>query len=337
MRGGWLGGALARLAAPWTLRPHSPTADLYFLNACRDWVGPGRPVARLGPGVFASARTLVVMRHAGLAGPLPRRERLFWLIDDDVEAALADPGLPAGHRLKLALHERRDGARLRAAGAEVVASSAALLASCAGGRGHLLRPHWSEPLADLAHHGAGPVRLAYLGSAVHAGDLAFLAPVLLRLLAAHPAAELHLAANHAAGPLAGHPRVVRIGGTRWPDWRARLPARRFDIALYPLLDTAANRARSVNKIVEHAIVGAAGVYSDTWPEAARIARRGAGLVLPNAAAAWESAVAALMADAGGRQAIAARARRLASDLNHPGLQREFWRHAFALEPSDRAT
>jgi hypothetical protein len=324
---------IERLAAPWMVRPESPSADLYFLNACGGWVGPGRPVARLGPGVFASAGTLLVMRHAGRAGALPRRPRTIWLIDDDVAAALADPGLPRGQRLKLALFEHRHGARLLARGAEVVASSEALAERFAArAPTHLLHPHWYEPLADLAHHAKEePLRIAFLGSAVHAGDLAFIEQPLLSVLERVPRAELHMAANHAPGRLAGHPRLVPMPGTSWPEWRAALPLRRFHVALYPLLDTPVNRARSVNKLIEHAIVGAAGVYSAAWPESARVRRRGAGLVLGPEPEAWEAAVLRLLADRALRRRIAAAGRALAADLNHAERQRGFWRHALSLD------
>ncbi len=333
--GGMRGPMLERLAARALARPSSPTADLYLLGAFGDAVGPGGAVRRLGPGVFASAETLLVVRHAGRAEPLPRRRRLLWLIDDDVEAAVADPGLPPGQRLKLALLERGHGRRLLRLGAEVVASSAAL-ADRYRGRApvHLLAPHWSLPLAAPSEP-AGRLRIAYLGSAVHRGDLAFLAPALRRLLDARPELELHLAANHRAAPLAGHPQVRPIRATAWPDYRRWLAGRRFDIAVYPLLDTAVNRARSVNKLIEHAIVGAAGLYSGCWPEARRVARRGAGLVLANRAEDWAEAIEALAADARLRRRLALAGRALAADLNHPGRARAFWRHAFALpDPSE---
>ncbi len=325
---GWLEG----LAARRMVRPVSPTADLYFVNACGDWLAPAGPVTRLAPGVFASDETLLVVRHWGRAGRLPERRRRIWLIDDDIAAALRDPGLPPGQRLKLALFEARHGRALRAMGADVVASSETLAARLGGAQ--VLRPHWSEPLSDLAHQGqGGRLRIGYLGSAVHRGDLAFLAPALRALLERHPEAELHLAANHDLGPLDGHPRVRPFRETGWSAYRAALPGRRLHLALYPLLDTAANRARSTSKIVEHAVAGAAALYSEGWPEAARVARRGAGIVLENDPEAWAAAASRLLSDGRERRAIAARGLALARDLNHPGAQREFWRHAFGLAPS----
>ncbi|MEM9145613.1 MAG: hypothetical protein AAGC57_05390 [Pseudomonadota bacterium] len=324
--------ALERIATPWMIRPQSPTADLYLLNACRDWVGPDRPIQRLAPGVFVSRETLLVLRHAGGLQTWPERRRRIWLIDDDVEATIADPTTPMGQRLKLRLFERRHGDRLCQDEARIVVSSAALAKIHPGAC--LIRPSWGLPLADLAHQTEpGPLRLAFLSSAVHRGDLAMLAPV-LRAVLDSGRAELFVPANHALGRLRGHPLVRPVAATSWPDWRTWLTRQRMHLALYPLRDTAVNRARSANKIIEHAVVGAAGLYSESWPEASRIARRNAGLVLPSDPEAWRAAIMGLLDDPERRLALATAGRGLAADLTHPGLQRAFWRHAFSLSPKD---
>lgn len=322
--------AIERMATPWMVRPASPTADLYLLNACGDWVGEGRPITQLAPGAFVSETTLLVMRHAGGAATLPERARQFYLIDDDVNALVADVRTPMGQRLKLALFERRYAAALRHAGAQMVVSSDALLRLHPSAT--LLRPVWSAALADLDHHGkAGPCRIAYLGSAVHRGDLALIGKVLWSILETSDV-ELYIAANHRLSKLSGHPKVKLIAATSWPAWRAWIEQQRFHIALYPLADSAANRARSCNKIIEHAVVGAAGIYSDTWPEAARVSRRSAGLVLPADPRQWELAIRSLIDDRQACLRLAKAGRALAQDLNGPGVQRAFWSHAFSLFP-----
>jgi hypothetical protein len=42
---------------------------------------------------------------------------------------------------------------------------------------------------------------------------------------------------------------------------------RFHLALYPLAQTAFDRARSASKLTEHAILGAAGLYPQGWAPA----------------------------------------------------------------------
>lgn len=328
--GGWGGQAAERVAARWLVRSRSPTADLYLRNACGDWIGPAGPIRQLGPGVFASETTLLVVRHAGGAGDLPVRPRLVWLIDDDVGGTLGDAGTPPGQRLKLALFEQRHARRLLGLGARVVVSADIL--RCVHPDADLLYPYWSAPLPPLDHHGEdAPLRVGFLGSAVHRGDLDLIRPALERLLE-DGTITLSIAANHRLGSLAHRPGVRPVAATSWPGWQRWLARTRLHLALYPLRDTPANRARSVNKIVEHALVGAAGLYSATWPESARIERRRAGLVLPPDPEAWERAVRSLAQDRHRRLALAAAGRSLARDLNHPGLQRAFWRHAFSLSP-----
>lgn len=323
---------LERLASPRLVRPWSPTADLYLLNACGDWVGAGGPIERLAPGVFASAHALLVVRHAGGAMALPERRRVIWLIDDDVDAALSCRDIPLGQRAKLWLFEHRHGQRLRASGCDVVVSSDALKHRYP--EAAVLRPFWAGAPAGIDHHREeGPIRIGFLGSAVHRGDLGMVRPLLEELLVRDDV-ELHIAANHHLGRLAGHPRLRPIEATSWPDWKRWIAETRLHIALYPLADNPVNRARSCNKIIEHAIVGAASVYSANWPEAARIARRGAGLVLENDLGRWEAALDRLIRERDLRLRLAAAGRSLANDLNHPGQQRAFWKHAFSLSPTD---
>ena len=88
--------------------PDSPTADLYFNNACGDFfdIGGGAGVTRLAPTVFASAGACLVMRHAMRAKRLPGGRRLIYFIDDAVEQGVSDASLPFLYRQKLRLVER---------------------------------------------------------------------------------------------------------------------------------------------------------------------------------------------------------------------------------------
>ena len=328
---------LERLAEPWMVRAEGPTIDLYFMNACAEFLSPHGPVERFGPGVFASPEATLIIRHAGGAETVPERRRLFYVIDDDVEAAVCGTDVPLDLRAKYALFERRHGRSLLARGAEAVVSSDALgvtlapLARCV----HRIWPVWPDALLQSAparEKGCGrPVRLAYLGSAAHRRDAAFALPILARVLAARSDVELHIAANHRLGTLARHPRVRLIKATDWPGYRAWLGAARLDIAIYPLLPGAVNRARSVNKLIEHAVAGAATVCSQDWPEAERVVRRRAGISLPPEPDAWVGTLLELIDDRAHTHALAQAGRRLALDLNSPGRQRQFWRHALSLD------
>lgn len=307
----------------------SPTADLYFRNACGDLIGAG--VEQLAPTVFASERACLVIRHDLNAGRLPPRRRLIYLLDDDVEAGATDASLPFLYRQKLRVVEGAAARRLRRfAGVAVVSSPALARRFQPLMETHLLRPYWSEPMRGLAHfEGAatgGWIDMAYLGSATHRADFAFLVPVVRALLLRHPRLRLHLSLEHRLpGDLEEEARVVRIPGASWGAYRRALAERRFHIALYPLLDSPFNRARSPNKLIEHAVVGAAPVYSETWREAGRAVVQGAGIAVPNHPEYWIEAVNGLIERPDEMRRTAQAAQRLAAVLNSAEDQRRLWR------------
>ncbi len=323
-------GNLSRVVAA----PDSPTADLYFLNACGDWLDAG--VTRLGPTVFASAAACLVMRHDLRAAPAAR-PRTVYFVDDAVDEGVDDPSLPFLYRQKLRIAERATLRRVAPGAAAVVASSAALAERYAGGaEAHALDPYWSEPFAGTAHFaplagGDGWIEAAYLGSAVHSADLAFLWPAIGAALAVNPRLRFHLPLRHRLPDrLAGHPRILRIPGRGWSAYREGLAGRRFHIALYPLLDTPFNRGRSINKLIEHAVVGAAPVYSRSWAGGRRAEAAGAGLAVRNEPADWLAAISHLAGRHQTARGLAAGAEALARRLNRPEAQRGLWSDLLGL-------
>ena len=324
--------------------PDSPTADLYFINACGDFldIGGGAGVTRLAPTVFASASACLVMRHELRAERLPGGRRLIYFIDDAVEQGVSDASLPFLYRQKLRLVERAAARRIGRCAAVLVVASAALARRHAapgqpGIETHLIHPYWSEPIAGLEHFepvlkGAGWVDIAYLGSAVHRADLAFLWPVVGAVLAAHPRVRFHLAERHRVpAALARHPRVVRIPGLGWGAYRAGLARRRFHLALYPLMDTDFNRGRSLNKLIEHGVVGAASLYSRSWGEAWRAGEGGAGLCLRNRHDDWRAAIEHLLERPDAMRELAAGTGALARSLNRAEPQRRLWAELMGVQ------
>ena len=316
--------------------PDSPTADLYFRNACSDFLDQG--VMRLAPTVFASKTACLVMRHDLRAGRLPERRRLIYFLDDDVDAGVADESLPFFYRQKLRFVECGAGRRLsRFAGVAVVGSERLARLFRPAMETHLLRPYWSEKFASLGHFdaleaGDGWIDLAYLGSVVHRSDLQFILPFVAHLLAIEPRLRFHLPERHSL-PTAfdRHPRVLRIPGLGWTSYRRALAGRQFHIALYPLLDTPFNRARSPNKLIEHAVVGAAPFYSANWSEARHISHGHNGIVLSNAGGDWKSALETLVRQPARLRQIAQGAQTLAAELNDPAPQRTLWRRLLDLK------
>ena len=315
--------------------PDSPTADLYFRNACSDFLGAG--VEQLAPTVFASDTACLVMRHHLRAGRLPRRRRLIYLLDDDVMSGVRDTSLPFLYRQKLRWVENMAGRWMsRFAGVAVVGSPILAKLFRPMIETHLMRPYWSERFSGLGHfdpflHGEGWIDVAFLGSSVHREDLRFLLPVIARLLSVEPRLRFHLPERHGLpSAFDRHPRVLRIRGLGWTAYRREISRRQFHIALYPLLDTPFNRARSPNKLIEQAVVGAAPLYSASWSEAERVANGISGVCLPNEPDAWFDAIRRLLEEPAKVLALAKGAQALAGELNQPEPQRQLWSRLLGL-------
>lgn len=321
--------------------PDSPTADLYFKNACGDFLQNG--VSQYAPTVFASETACLVMRHDRRVGRLPERRRLIYFLDDDVDAGIRDTSLPFFYRQKLRLVEHLASQRLsRFAGVAVVGSPVLAKLFRPMMETHLLRPFWSEAYADLSHfdaleRGEGWIDLAYLGSIVHQADLNFLLPVVASLLAVEPRLRFHLPERHRlpAG-FDRHPRVHRIRGLGWTSYRREIATRRFHVCVYPLLETPFNRARSPNKLIEHAVVGAAPVYSSSWAESRRIPNGVAGLCLPNEADLWFETLRTLIERPDRMRALAAGTQEMATMLNTGTPQRALWRGLLGVDVAAHA-
>ena len=316
--------------------PDSPTADLYFRNACQDLLE--REVTEIAPTVFASATACLVMRHAMRAARLPQRRRLIYMIDDDITAGATDESLPYLYRQKLRMVEQPAGRTLgRFAGTAVVSSPTLARVFSPMMETHQIRPYWSEKPAGLVHfdHLEGPgamIEMAYLGSSVHRSDLRFLVPVVMELLQRHPNLRFHVPIRHRLPQdMARHARVVPIDAQGWTAYRQEIAKRRFHLALYPLLDTPFNRARSVNKLIEHAVVGAAPVYSSSWREGWRAQENSAGLCLPNEPASWLDQLSQLIQAPVRMRALADGAQRLAAQLNRPEPQQRLWRDLLEVD------
>lgn len=318
----------------------SPSAALYLCNALH-----GAPGLRVrSHTVFDTDDAVVVVRHdAGAPVPRSERRRLIYVLDDAIFAGLSDRSLPLAYRAKLALVECASARRLLPRAETVVVSTAEVAEAIPS---NLLRPstavvqiapYWDAALSSLRHHAPGvPLRIGFTGGQTHAAMLTFSAPALAAVLAAHSDATLVMAPGHRPpASLRGHPRLRREGGS-WEAYRSALPTLWRHIVLYPTPDTPFARARSVNKLIEHAIIGAAAIYSERWQWAQTAAAAGAGLVAPHKPAAWRDAAMALAADPALARQLAQRALALAARLNDPAAQRALWWRLLGLAPLIRA-
>lgn len=311
-----------------------PTTDLYFLNACADQVAgllKSGPVRRLGANIFATADATLLIRRdedALMDDLLRRPGRLVYLVDDDLEAARDNPDLPPDYRARLLqFHDRHGSALTQRADCLVVTSPALQRRFAWHADVRLLHPVWHLPIADDRHFNkverGGPVRAVHLGSGSHAGGLAFLQPVLAELLDRHERLHFtYFGKVPALGPLDSHPRVRRLRPLGWRRYRRWVGRQRFHLGLYPLSGTDFDQARSRNKLLEHGVVGAVGMYHDGWEPAATLAEGtiAAGPTRDD----WRDTLSAVLAAPESLRARSAAARPTLDTLNDPAPQRRFW-------------
>jgi hypothetical protein len=315
-----------------------PTTDLYFVNACKDliggWLRRG-PVRRLGANTFRCGNRLLLIRRDApelIERALAWPGRLIYLIDDDIDGGAQSPGLPSDYRDRLARFAQGPFDRLLRRADLIVASSDVLaerLRSDDRPRGEIVRldPYWPLPLADQSHFGTIDTRIeiAHLGTGSHAAGLARAAPAILAMLDHCPEARFTYIGKPAAHPtLEAHPRATRLAPMGWARYRPWLPRQRFHLALYPLAPTPFDRARSANKLIEHGIVGAVGLYPEDWGPAALL---GDGAILaPNDPSEWEECLhlAVKRRDKWAQRGAAASL--ALAQLNDPAQQRRFWAH-----------
>lgn len=312
----------------------SPTADLYLFNALGETPG----LRRRSHTVVETDEAVIVFRHdAGAPVSRGERRRLIYVLDDAIFLGLRDPYLPLGYRAKLALVDCAAARRLLPRAEAVVVSTPevaeAIPARLPPPGVAILEtaPYWRESPSTLEHHACGtPFRVGFSGGQTHGPMLSIAAPAFAAVLAAHPDATVLIPSGHRAPrALARHPRLQRGGGC-WRTYREALPSLRRHVSLYPTPDTPFGRARSINKLIEHAVLGVAAIYSENWPRAAIAAEAGACLTAPNRADAWRDAALTLASDRDLARRLAERAAALAARLNDPAPQRALWRHLLGM-------
>jgi len=236
---------------------------------------------QLAANCFAAGDWRVLVRRdtpAVMRAALDWPGRLAYVLDDDLGAAQGASGLPDAYRQRLSTFAQ-DWARPLLERADTVLVASDALKQIVRTRAMVRRidPVWAEGLADQAHFatlaGGGLLRMVHLGSASHAGALAAIAPLVADALDRHPQSHFTYFSPRAVHrALETHPRARRMEPMRWCEYRRWLVRQRFHLALYPLMPCRFDRARSASKLVEHAIVGAVGVYPQDWAPAALLSQ-----------------------------------------------------------------
>ena len=158
-------------------------------------------------------------------------------------------------------------------------------------------------------------RIFYHGSESHRAEIEWLVPVVGAVLAHAPDASFEVIGGSRVRQLfAGVPRVTVVHPLKWPAYLAFSATGERHIGLAPLFDTRFNRSRSHTRFLDHARMGAAGVYSESSANAAVVTAGHDGVVLPMRHQDWVDTILELLADEALRSAIAANARVTAARL-----------------------
>jgi len=318
-----------------------PSTDLFFLNACGHRVASAwkrAPVTAPGLNCFVHGEAMLLVRSDTpevMRAALDWPGRLAYIVDDDIAGAADSPGLPGDYRRRLASFDATWHKPLIARADLLVAASDVLAQGLADRPGiKRIDPYWALPMADQRHFAGldqgGELRLVHLGSGSHLGGLSAVAPAVVGLLDRdHSISFTYVAAKVVSAALETHPRAHRLAPRNWPRYRRWLRHARFHLALYPLTASRFDRARSCNKLFEHAIAGAVGLYPQDWAFA-RMAGDGA-MLAPGDPACWAEALAMAAARRGELAAMAARAARSLSGDDTRAMQRAIWSDFFNIE------
>jgi hypothetical protein len=309
-----------------------PSTDLYFLEPVRRLAQSGVPIPRpraISRHVYAFGEWAVVIRYAAARDfrAIERHglRRLVYVVDDDFAAAAADLGLPGHYRQRLASFLSETWPEL-VRRADLVLASNTVVASRYGDRAVTTIPCWPIQPAMLDHFDADtPLRVGLLGGASHVADVASIADDLVAVFKARRDVEIvDFSTGELSRRLTGRP--TRTRQTSWHRHKQVLAKTRCHLALYPLRPTAFNRARSVNKLLEHAITGAASLVNrfpalDDWPD---LIDPRCIIDAPTAPGVWRDRVHAMLDDRAGLRHHAARGRAAAMRLHSAPPAMAFW-------------
>ena len=325
-----------------------PSISLYFADPLADLISPdgedtSRPIQRLSRTVFASDRAAIVVRYAAkreLAMLRGRRfERIYLLIDDDLESLTENDGLPSDYRRRLMAYRDGPFRRLLDIVTDVVAPSEKILSSYRRKRAVKLDPAQCHQAGALVHHNLSrPFDIVFAATRSHLQDLGHIAPALAEVLRQRPDARLTTFLNgHAPRSLRMLSNAIHLPMMEWSRYRAFVAENRFHVAIAPALDTPFNRARSISKLHDHAAFGAAGVYSRQEPFDRIVINGKSGLLLSNDPAEWRDTLLDLANRPEHTLKIAAGGQILSQTLGDMRRVRNFWMRELELAPALAAT
>lgn len=314
---------------------------MYFADPLADLIDDdesfsGKPIQQLSPSLYICGRAAVVIRHTNREelGILRQGkfERVYLLIDDDLDCLGEADGLPADYRAKLMKYREGPFRNLRDLVTDVVAPSEHILKSYRRKRTLRLEPAQCHKLTGLDHHdGRDGLDIVFAGTRAHIFDFEHVAPAFGEVLRRHSNVRLTtFLKGHVPKELRRLPNAVHLPPMGWQQYRRFVGANRFHIAVAPALPTAFNHARSISKVHDHAALGAAGIYTGQAPFDQIVSHGRTGLLLSNNPVDWRDTLCGLV---GKRQKVLKMAeggQKLSETLGNMSRVRKFWMDELGL-------
>lgn len=305
-----------------------PTID-HFLAAPLDRLGCGRldldsrrnpleELARLEapPSLLVVVRALPAPWLRPLRGLRRQGCRLIYVMDDDLLDPAAAVTLPDTYRRRLRQSITAQRRHVPDLFDEIWVTSAALVVKYA---------HLAPRLLPLDPHPRllqrrSRLQLAYLGTAAHQREFAWLLPMLTALQQRWQHTHVDLFGDLTINRQFRHlPRVRLLHPMDWERYLQETGSRSIDLLLCPLLADPFNAGRSAVKVVDAARLGAVGLYSDREPYRSCVRHGETGLLLADDPDLWLEAIAALVDAPERRRALAEGGLEMVRDLGRkPG-------------------
>jgi hypothetical protein len=229
-----------------------------------------------------------ITKHKARLGPV------FYLMDDDVAAAVDSHHLPLNYRQRMGKVACGEFQTLIRLCDQFIVTSPHLLWRYSSAKTVLLEPCYLQPPSHLNHlDDQSEIIITYQGTEGHKDDLAVIAPALRSIHDEFKRVSLKIIIGHPRSVpaiLKGLKRLEVIKPMSWVEYKKFRAVARAHIALAPMLNTPYNGGKSIIKIFDIAALGAVGIYSNCPPYNAVVEHGVNGLLLDNDPLLWRKAI-----------------------------------------------
>lgn len=315
---------------------NTPTLDIYFREPLKNLIfergmwPSSYPIRRLGPNSFIANNRLVIIRY--ITGKELRKlkslhwERCYYLIDDDFNIITNDKSIPADYRQRLLRFSNEMLPEILYMADTIIAPNPLIHRAYTGKKHLLLNPAYNSLCQDFSHfEQKSTVDILFSGTRSHLNDLLFVSDVMVDICRRyHNVRFTTFMGEYAPDSLKGIENIINRKARSWEKFRTNMQNERYHICLAPYQDTPFNNARSINKILDHAAFGAAGVYSARPPLSECIKHDRDGLLIDDRPKNWYGAIEGLVTDMKVAKRLAESGCSLAARLGKPSNVRDFW-------------